>query len=401
MPESISRVDGCSDDGDDRSDGDGSPPAALPDQHRDGKLASAASGDEDLIELDAGDEGRPRFTRITDHRFVGLVATCTGFVLAVVGLTLPWAQMTPVEAVAQHLTVPTYLTEYRAATAPLAALALVTVVFTAVFGFISGGQGAWLIQTYAAWASTIVLVSMLAGTMYGFRGARVAIVDPTTAKPLMVTAQTVVPTTGAVLYAAGLALPALASCVAALITRLGAAESNGDRARTATGKRRRRLSWAASFLALVLAVTSLVLPWYHQGPGLDGSNELAPGTVTVADIQAWLALYRAGLVISLLLYLAMVVTTRAMPLRTAGIVTATAVWALLLIGFVASWWRTPLESKSAFLEGGSKLDLGAGFVVAWLAITFVLISFALMAPASGRPDQARQPTEVRRHEETL
>lgn len=341
---------------------------------------------------------QPRDARPGGYQVGALTAACTGFALALVGLMLPWAQFQPTETVGPgRIRATAFLTEFEPSAGVMAGGLLVLSAVLLGVGLASDGRMALRALAVAASVCSFVPVFMVTATLYGFRGRQLVIVDPATATPVTVTVGDILPAIGGMLYLFGMLLLSTGA-VLAVGHLLGNEDPFAGSTRTVMARLRTLTWWSAGLLALASGFASLFLPWHRLRQGARGETELSPGAVTVADVEAWVTVYRVGLVVVLLLYLGTQTVPRISAiLRIVGMVSATAVGALLLTGASGIWLRsrTGVDRSLTF---AATVEGGSGLVAALLTMVLAVLTFALTRPAGGRGDRAGQLAESRRED---
>lgn len=315
----------------------------------------------------------------------GLVLAATGGALALAGLTLPWATVTPASRggpghVAQ-------LSDLHPFAAPMAALVLIVVGVGVALSFGSVGRlSSYLWFPYSTVAAAGAVAALLL-TVHLVRGATLLVREPVTYLPERVTVDGVFPSTGCLLYVVGLSL------VAGGLG--GSSRSRQDLELLdipagvgRTLRRARGVAFPASVvLAVAGAVAAAVTPWYRFVPALDGSTDLDPLGPDRDDVQLWIAVYRAGLVACLVLtVLALLAPAAARWLRRTGLTVAAAVTVGLMMGYLLLWRPLHLTPFQAG-HGHAALAPGVGHGLGVLTMVAVALGLALMPTRSSRADQ--------------
>jgi hypothetical protein len=339
--------------------------------------------------------GRPGESGISAAWIAGLVAACTGGALALIGLTLPWASITPSGGAGYGYLA--QLADLHPVAAPVAAFALILAGAGAAVGFASGSRQATLARWFTVLLSSAAAVVALFLTVYRVAGSAVVARDPSIYSPLPVVAGDVAPSVGCVLYALGLLLLATGTGVGYRLPRGAGAVARPAAADEVVRAVRVGAHRAAVVLAVAAAVASAVLPWDRVEPEPGGSSALNPFGPGRADVRVWLATYRIGLVLCLALIVAAVVLPgSARRLRGAGQVIAVAVTTALVSGYALLWW--PLSAVPARPGTGfATLRLGAGYPAGLLATAFLAAAFFLLPagrpPPGPPPDPAADPAD--------
>jgi hypothetical protein len=337
--------------------------------------------------------GWPGDSGISAAWIAGLVAACTGGALALIGLTLPWAAITPTgfDGMPAGRAGPRFLaqlTDLHPAAGPVAAFLLILAGAGAAVGFASGSRQASLARWFAVAISTAGAVLFLYLTVYRVVGTVVVVRDPSTYRPDQIAAGVVDPSVGCVLYLLGLVLVASGAAVgdrlppgAGAVPGRAAADEVVRAVRTAAHR-------AAVAVALVALVASAILPWVRIESAPGGSSELNPFGPDRADVRVWLATYRIGLIVCLTLTVAVLILPGSLRrLRGAGRVVAVAATMALASGYVLLWW--PLTARpTGPVTGFATLHLGAGYLAGLLAMCGLAAAFFLLPD---RPPPTAEP----------
>ncbi|MEH1098889.1 hypothetical protein [Micromonospora sp. CPCC 205561] len=315
----------------------------------------------------------------------GLVLAAVGGALALAGLTLPWAAVTPASRGGSGYV--TQLSDLHPFAAPMAALVLIVVGVGVALSFASVGRlSSYLWFPYSLVAATGAVAALFL-TVHLVKGATLLVREPVTHLPERVTVGDVLPSTGCLLYAVGLSLVACGLGGSSRSRRelelLDVPAGVGTLLRRARG-----IAFPASVvLAVVGAVTSAVSPWYRSVPGLDGSTELDPLGPDRGDVQLWITAYRAGLVACLVLtVLALLAPGAARWLRRTGQTVAAAVTVGLMLGYLLLWRPLHLTAQAGHEYG--VLAPGVGHGLGILTMVAVALSLALMPT---HPFRAERP----------
>ncbi|MEU4770758.1 hypothetical protein [Micromonospora sp. NPDC023644] len=314
----------------------------------------------------------------------GLVLAATGGALALAGLTLPWAAVTPASRSGSGYVA--LLSDLHPFAAPMAALVLIVVGVGVALSFGSVGRlSSYLWFPYSTVAAAGAVTALFL-TVHLVKGTTLLVREPATYLPERVTVGGVLPSTGCLLYAVGLSLVA---CGLGGSSRSRQELELLDLSADAGGmfRRARGIAFPASVvLAVVGAVAAVVSPWYRLVPALDGSTDLDPLGPDRGDVQLWIAAYRAGLVACLVLtVLALLAPGAARWLRRTGLTMAVAVTVGLVLGYLLLW--RPLH-PTAHQAGHGALAPGVGHGLGILTMVAVALSLALMPT---RPSRAGRP----------
>jgi hypothetical protein len=344
---------------------DGFPSAALPVDR--GRLGPSTAGGVDALWVG------------------GLVLAATGGALALVGLTLPWAAVTPASRSGSgHVA---QLSDLHPFAAPMAALVLIVVGVGVALSFGSVGRlSSYLWFPYSVVAAAGAVTALFL-TVHLVKGTTLLVREPVTYLPERVTVGGVLPSTGCLLYVVGLSLVACGlggSSRSRQDLELLDLPADVDR----MSRRARRIAFPASVvLAVVGAVVSAVSPWYRFVPALDGSTDLHPLGPDRGDVQLWIAAYRAGLVACLVLtVLALLAPGAARWLRRTGLTVAVAVTVGLMLGYLLLWRPLHLTPFQAG-HGHAALAPGVGHGLGILTMVAVALGLALMPTRSSRAGQ--------------
>jgi hypothetical protein len=279
-----------------------------------------------------------------------LTATLTGGALALVGTTLYWGRVTDTVQTLYFVR----LDDLNRLVAPMATLWVVLVVGGALMG---RGSTRWavVIRRATALFATVGACTMLAVTVFLSEGGNVVVHAALSDTASVVRAERVVPDTGCMLYVVGLALVAAGAwLLEATAHPLPAPPPAG----------RPALHRVVVTLAVILAVVSTVLPWYRSIPA-DAVRAIGAAPQTgYQDAQTWLAIYRVGLAVCLVItVLALVLRRHGPRLRLLGLIVGVAVTVMLLSGY-ATLWRPALQYATDRIGPGYHLG-----VVAMLLLT--------------------------------
>ncbi|WP_377341984.1 hypothetical protein [Plantactinospora siamensis] len=312
----------------------------------------------------------------------GLVAACTGTALAVVGLTLPWAQ---VRDAAQGRSYPVFLTSFNPYLGSGAAALLVMSAMLAGISFGSRSRLGAVLRSVTVVAATMWTTALLAATLYLTRGRTITVVDLWLGNAVRITVRGVALSVGALLYCVGTALLAGGTLGSVRLSdqlrRVPLAARDTAMIRgLRTGSR-----WMMTLFALGLAAASVALPWQTQAIPSDPADDV-PVVVTGHDLHLWQQTYRIGLVAGILLYAAALVAAQARlrgaatALRAVGVMVPAVVATVLLVGLVAVRQGDAVAGRPVnYLDPTP--HLGSGYLLAIAAMAALLCGVALIGSA--------------------
>lgn len=333
-----------------------------------------------------GDRLRPPAqSGITAAWIGGLVVAATGGALAMVGITLPWAMVSPTgSGELRHLVL---LTDLRPSGGSLAVVALILTAVGTGLSFASGSRLSSVLRSLTAVLATATAVIYLVHASHFMVGSTVAVRHPVTFGLDTMTVGGTTPSTGCLLYVAGLLMIAMGVGGADRLppddgrpVRPGAIDPTLRAARTFA----HRLSVA---IAVVGAVAATTLPWYRVVPSPLGSDILDPYQPGRADVQVWLVGFRWALVACLALtVLALLLPMAARRLRGIGLVVAASVTTALVLGYMLLWRPLspfPAQNSSDF----AVLRPAAGYHLGVLTMAVLVVGFVLLpaGPSRGIP----------------
>ncbi|WP_233226018.1 hypothetical protein [Amycolatopsis sp. CA-126428] len=300
----------------------------------------------------------------------GVVLAGIGAGLAVVALTFPWISVrTAPRASAFTLTVTSIERQ-----GPTFAVLLVLAAVAAVIAFAAARRRVgirWLLVVVCAPvpALTALFVGLRANA--ADLGSRLpsAGLDPERARPdLLVT-----PAQGLVFYTTGLLCLGLGVAIAGVpaATRIPLATAPGP----APARRTPALRLTALVLAVPLVVLSQALPWFE----INTTEGDLPAVVT-----GWPAIYRAGLIATLVLLVATALTTdwRRATLRTTALYVCGGLYGVLLINAWLLWDPSGIADRISAQRDG--LALGVGYFAALAAVP--LLAVVVGARVTEEPD---------------
>jgi len=310
---------------------------------------------------------------------VAPTAIFTGGALALVATTLSWARVTGTTGSFYLVR----LADLNRVAAPVATLWL---VLAAGGALASRGSSPWaaVARLGTALFATAGAFFLLSLTIFVSKGATVLAHSGITDYPSLVPVGRVVPDAGCLLYFIGLMLIAAGAGIVEVATR-------GPRPSPAPPNGRPAIHRVVVVLALIAAVVSAVLPWYSSSSAAD----LVPSATGVVsppghdDAQAWLGVYRAGLVACLAItVLALVLRRHAPRLRLLGLIVGVAVTVMLLSGYATLWRQPTLQYATD--------RIGPGYHLGIVAMLLLTVSFAALP---SRPEEVPEKAEAPEAEE--
>lgn len=324
---------------------------------------------------------------VDGFRVGALVLASTGGALALVGLTLPWAVVTPATGIGTDYVA--QLPDLNPIAAPVAVLMTLIVGVGAGVCFATTGA----LSSYLRFCCFLLAVGTAVfppvATLYLLKGARLVVRAPLNYAPELVTVGRAIPVTGCLLYTVGLSLLAVGIA--------GSDRARPDLPPLVPGRDveqslrniRGKIFRGTVVLAVVGMVGSAILPWYRIVPSRDPAAGLDPFGPDRGDVRLWITAYRVGLVACLaLIVLALVTPGAARWLRRTGATVAVAVTVGLALGYALLW--RPLRLAAYPDQGYDTLRPGPGHGLGILTMLIVVLGFALL-PAGPDAAPARSP----------